>query len=162
MPTGVTVLTTRAGERDEVMTANAVMSVSLDPVLLAISVMAPSRWLSALTEHGAFGVSVLAEHHEQLARWAASPGRHEIPEPLAGWDIARSSETGCALLTDATAVFDCVVDAVHGAGDHALVVGKVIGVCSADLARPLVFHSSRYTRVGDSLPAEVTASSVAG
>jgi flavin reductase (DIM6/NTAB) family NADH-FMN oxidoreductase RutF len=150
LPTGVTVLTTRSADRDEVMTANAVMSVSLEPVLLAVSVKAPSRWLSAVIEHGAFAVNVLAEHHELLSRWAASPDRHTTVEPLAGWGALPSQETGCAHVADATAVFDCVVDAVHGAGDHALVIGRVVGVRSVEASRPLVFHASGYTTVGES------------
>lgn len=145
LPTGVTVLTTVAGGRAEAMTANAVMSVSLNPVLLAVSIKAPSRWLSAVTEHGAFAVNVLAEHHEPLARWAASPARHSATDPLGGWATVTSEQTRCALVEDAVALFDCTVDAIHGAGDHSLVIGRVIGVCSSELARPLVFHASGYT-----------------
>ena len=149
LPTGVTLLSTRAGARDEVMTANAVMSVSLEPVLLAVSIKAPSRWLSAVIEHGSFAVNVLAEHHELLSRWAASPDRHSSADPLAGWGALPSQLTGCAHVADATAVFDCQVDAVHGAGDHALVIGRVLAVRSADGSRPLVFHASGYTTVGE-------------
>jgi flavin reductase (DIM6/NTAB) family NADH-FMN oxidoreductase RutF len=149
LPTGVTVLTTRTGERDEVMTANAVLSVSLEPVLLAVSIKAPSRWLSAVTEHHAFAVNVLAEQHELLSRWAASPDRHAAVDPLSGWGALPSQLTGCAHVADATAVFDCEVDAVHGAGDHALVIGRVVGVRSSDDGRPLVFHASGYTTVAE-------------
>jgi flavin reductase (DIM6/NTAB) family NADH-FMN oxidoreductase RutF len=164
LPTGVTVLTTRSGEHDEVMTANAVMSVSLEPVLLAVSIKAPSRWFSALTSHGSFAVNVLAEHHELLSRWAASSARHATTEPLAGWDTTASEFTGCAHLTDASAVLDCTIDAIHGAGDHALVVGRVLAVTTTDLTRPLVFHASRYTTVGEAsaLEAEAEVSSAAG
>jgi flavin reductase (DIM6/NTAB) family NADH-FMN oxidoreductase RutF len=162
LPTGVTLLTTAAAEQAEVMTANAVMSVSLDPLLLVVSVKAPSRWLSAVTDHGAFAVNVLAEHHAPLSRWAASSARHQTHDPLNGWETRASAESGCALLVDAAATFDCVLDAVHGAGDHALVVGRVLAVGASELSRPLLFHGSQYVGLGEPVVEPAACSSAAG
>jgi flavin reductase (DIM6/NTAB) family NADH-FMN oxidoreductase RutF len=162
LPTGVTLVTTVAAGQPEVMTANAVMSVSLDPLLLVVSVKAPSRWLSAVADHGAFAVNVLAEHHAPLSRWGASSARHLTHDPLNGWSAHASAQTGCALLEDAAAQFDCVLDAVHGAGDHALVVGRVLATAASELVRPLVFHASRYVAVGDPVAEEGLSSSAAG
>src|SRR5216117_3165926 len=78
--TGVTVITTQAGEQIHGMTANAFMSVSLQPPLILISVDRRARMNALLREDMRYGVSVLEEHQTGLSdRFAGR--RDDGPEP---------------------------------------------------------------------------------
>src|SRR5690242_448467 len=108
LATGVTVLTTHAGGRHEVLTANAVMSVSLSPVLLVVSVTRGSRWSSAARATGAFAVNVLTEDQEQLSRWCAGPDRHAAPGVVLQHP-SRTTSRGLLVFDEALAAFECVL-----------------------------------------------------
>src|SRR4051794_26532352 len=145
LATGVTVVTTYANGRHELMTANAVMSVSLTPTLLAVSVAEAARWLTAALDCGRFAVNVLSREHEDLARWCADSARHDRPGHLLGHD-ARLSPSGVLLLHDALATIECTVYDLHHAGDHRLIIGEVDRVeTSVAAAQPLVFHDRTFT-----------------
>ena len=73
--TGVTVVTTRAGEHDHAMTANSLASVSLDPLLVLVCVENDSRFFDAVIDTGAWGVSVLPHRARPAAAWLATSGR---------------------------------------------------------------------------------------
>jgi flavin reductase (DIM6/NTAB) family NADH-FMN oxidoreductase RutF len=148
LATGVTVLTTRRGDRHEVMTANAVTAVSLEPTLVLASIGAESRWLRAVRSCRRFAVNVLAAHHEDLARWCADHARHEQPEMIARHDVSVSPESGLLLFNDALVAAECRVHAEHLAGDHVLVLGEVIAIDDRDVrAEPLVFFDRGYGRL---------------
>jgi flavin reductase len=147
-PTGVTVLTTLGDGRHEVMTANAVVSVSLQPTLLLVSVGATKRWLQAMRRCARFAVNVLGAQHEALARWCADHDRHERPELIPAHDVAVSPASGLLLFDDALVVIECGVYAEHPAGDHVLVLGEVASIkVHAAEAEPLVFVDRGYARV---------------
>ncbi len=150
--TGVTVVTCVQDGFDHAMTANAFASVSLDPALVLVCVESDSRFHEAVLHAGAWNVSVLDESQRGRASWFATRGR-----PLIGqFDTTptrRSVETGALLLDDCLVTLECITDAVHRAGDHDILVGRVVGM---DLARPdgrpLLYFASSYGTVGG--PAE--------
>src|ERR671921_970489 len=73
--TGVTVITTREGDKVHGMTANAFMSVSLEPPLVLISVDRRTKMCTLLHEGRTYGVSVLCESQSHLSdRFAGRPG----------------------------------------------------------------------------------------
>src|SRR5215216_4276740 len=73
--TGVTVITTREGDQAHGMTANAFMSVSLEPPLVLISVDRRTKMCGLLHEGRTYGVSVLCETQSELSdRFAGRPG----------------------------------------------------------------------------------------
>ena len=74
-PTGVTVLTSGHGEESEGMTANAVISVSLSPLLFLVSVHRETRIAPRIKETGCYAVSLLSANQEGLSRLFASPER---------------------------------------------------------------------------------------
>jgi flavin reductase (DIM6/NTAB) family NADH-FMN oxidoreductase RutF len=137
--TGVTVATTFAGTHDHAMTANSVTSVSLDPVLLLISVERAARWHEAVLESGVWGISILGHHARPAASWLSTPGR-----PLHGQldrvPHHRGEHTGVALVDGALATFECRTTGVHPAGDHSLVVGAVIGLEIPPRVDPALIH----------------------
>src|SRR3712207_1369673 len=75
LPTGVTVVTSGREERAEGMTANALISVSLNPLLFLVSVHKDARLNPRIKEEGYFAVNILAEDQEGLSRLFASPER---------------------------------------------------------------------------------------
>lgn len=142
--TGVTVVTTRQAGHDHAMTASAVTSVSLEPLLMLVCVEQEARFHDAVLEAGVFGVSVLAAPARRDAEWLATRGR-----PLHGQleRIAHASgpATGVPLLTDALATFECRTTDAHAAGDHTIVVGRVLAVTVADHSgEALLYYRGRY------------------
>lgn len=142
--TGVTVVTTQAGGHDHAMTANAVVSISMEPMLVLVCVEVEARFHDAITEAGTWGISVLAADQRPLAEWLATRGR-----PLHGQldrvPHHRGDKTGVALLDNALATIECQTTDIHAAGDHSLVVGEVVSLSVEEHpGEALVYYRSRY------------------
>jgi flavin reductase len=143
-PTGVTVVTSGSEENVEGMTANAVISVSLDPLLLLVSVHKDARLNSRIKEEGYFAVSVLADDQEGLSRLFASPERSSGLQALHSLGGGYGS-TGAPLAAGALAAIDCELEAIYAGGDHDLFLGSVVEVRLGDMRKgPLVFHEGGY------------------
>lgn len=141
--TGVTVVTTLADGADHAMTANSFTSVSLDPLLVLFCVERDARFREAVIASGHWGVSVLASTARRHAEWFATRGR-----PLIG-QFANAphhrGESGVILLDDAIAWLECETHAVHQAGDHDIVVGRVKVIHELpELRDPLVWWARSY------------------
>lgn len=143
-PTGVTVVTSGREERAEGMTASAVISVSLDPLLFLVSVHKAARLNPRIREEGYFAVNILAADQEGLSRLFASPERSSgLPaiHSLAGG----YGSTGAPLAAGALAVVECELSDVFPGGDHDLFLGRVVSVRLGDTRKgPLVYHDGSY------------------
>ena len=139
--TGVALVTCRLDGSVHGLTVNAVSSVSLNPPLVLVCLDRRGNSHDPVIAAGAFAVSVLASHQEEMAHRFAR-GTHR--ERFAGVKF-RDSSSGSPVLPDALAWLDCRVQAVHPAGDHSIVVGEVLG-CGAGEGDPLVFFRSEYGR----------------
>ena len=137
--TGVALVTGRLGDSAHGLTVNAVSSVSLDPPLVLVCLDRNGNSHDPIIASGAFAVSVLANHHEELAH-RFTRGTH--PERFDGVEF-RDGVSGSPVLPGALAWLDCAIRAVHPAGDHSIVVGEVLG-CGAGEGDPLVFFRSEY------------------
>jgi flavin reductase (DIM6/NTAB) family NADH-FMN oxidoreductase RutF len=143
-PTGVTVVTTTTpGGGRYGTTVNAFTSVSLDPLLLLVCLRSGSRGLELVRSVGAFGVNVLAADQQALSRRFADPRRPADSSAFDGVPIVVGT-TGCPVLTGTAAWFECLVEHVQEAGDHAVVVGRVVTLHHRRDAEPLVFHAGGY------------------
>jgi flavin reductase len=148
LATGVTVLSTLGDARHEVMTANAVTSVSLEPMLLLVSIRRGARWLDAARSSGRFAVNVLAAHHEGLARWCADRARHNRPDVVTRQGTRVSPRSGLLLLDEALLAVECSVHSECPAGDHVVMFGEVEALHVPDNGgEPLVFFDHRYATV---------------
>jgi flavin reductase (DIM6/NTAB) family NADH-FMN oxidoreductase RutF len=136
---GVTVVTTRDSERVHGMTANAFVSVSLDPPLILISVDNRAAMNTLLPTTRYFGISVLAEGQDALSNHFA--GRLQE-----GLDVPFVEKHDVPVIEGAVAHFVARVVDVHPAGDHTLYVGHVEYYEFAD-HKPLLFHGGRYHRL---------------
>ncbi|MGI9050553.1 MAG: flavin reductase family protein [Rubrobacteraceae bacterium] len=143
-PSGVTVVTTGSGEQAEGMTANAVISVSLEPPLFLVSVHKEARINGRIREEGYYAVNVLAGDQEGLSRLFASPERSsglQAVHSLGGGYGA----TGAPLAAGALAVVECEVESVYQAGDHDLFIGRLVEARLGDTRQgPLVYHEGGY------------------
>jgi flavin reductase (DIM6/NTAB) family NADH-FMN oxidoreductase RutF len=142
--TGVTVVTTLVDGVAHAMTANSFTSVSLDPLLVLVSVDKSARWHAAVSDANVFGVSVLADDQAATSRAFAARGR-ALDARSAGVAFHEGPVTGVVLFDKALATFECVVSDTHDAGDHTLVVGEVRAVAMPNPhAAPLVFFRGDY------------------
>lgn len=146
-PTGVTVVTSGREDRAEGMTANAVISVSLDPPLFLVSVHKDARLNPRIRETGSFAASILADDQEGLSRLFSSPERSsglQAVHSLGGG----YGKTGAPLAAGALAVIECELEAEYPGGDHDLFLGRVVKVRLGDGRKgPLVFHEGDYPTV---------------
>ena len=156
-PTGVTVVTTQTAEGPWGTTVGSFVSLSLDPLLVLVSLGRGSRLRAALSSGHPFVVNVLAADQERTARHFT--GRDRLPgepgfEGIAGYP---APALGGRALTGARAVFECRVVDLHRAGDHDLVVGEVLWFDHDDARDPLVFVDSGYRTTGGVQPPSTTA-----
>ncbi|HSL00169.1 MAG TPA: flavin reductase family protein [Rubrobacteraceae bacterium] len=143
-PTGVTVVTSGQEERAEGMTANAVISVSLDPLLLLVSVHKEARLNPRIKEEGYFAVNILADDQEGLSRLFASPERSSGPPAIHSLGGGYGS-TGAPLAAGALAAIECELEEVYFGGDHDLFLGRVVAVRTGDTRKgPLLYHEGSY------------------
>jgi len=138
-PTGVCVVTGIGSEGEPLgLAVNSFTSASLDPPLIAFLPARTSMSWPLIAPSGRFCVNVLAGHQEHLSRRFALRERDKFRD--VAWAPAPS---GAPVLEGVAAWLDCTVDAVHDAGDHLLVLGRVEALGEGE-ATPLVFHDGRY------------------
>jgi flavin reductase (DIM6/NTAB) family NADH-FMN oxidoreductase RutF len=135
----VTVLTAVENGDTHGMTANAFMSVSLDPPLIVVSVAHSAHFYKVIQQAPRFGVSVLAEEQEPLSS-------HFAGRPDSGLQVRFTSREGMPLIDGAVAYFVAQVVDAHPAGDHTLFVGRVEHYEFRE-ARPLLFHAGKYDQL---------------
>lgn len=139
-PTGVSVITAMDAEHTPIgMVVGSFSSVSLDPPLVAFMPMVSSRTWAQIRSIGRFCVNILAADQESICRaFSAKSG-----DKYAGvsWDPAPS---GSPVLADAVAWIDCEIEAVHSAGDHDIVIGRVIDLDVRNPQLPLLFFQGGY------------------
>jgi flavin reductase (DIM6/NTAB) family NADH-FMN oxidoreductase RutF len=136
---GVYVVGVVHGEVRNAFTAAWVMQVSFDPLLLALSINPHHSSYGLLKDGGAFSVNVLKKDQFELA---AHYGRPAGAEKLAliEWMASRN---GVPLLLECLAWFECQVVGEHPAGDHVLVLGKVIdGKLLDSKAEPMTYRET--------------------
>ena len=135
----MTVITTEQEGQTHGMTANAFVSVSLDPPLVLVSLDNRAYMHQILPVIGRYGVSVLGEEQQQLSN-------HFAGRTVEGLHIRFVARCGVPLLEGAVAYFVVEVLDVHPAGDHTLYIGRVAHYESRD-GQPLLFYAGRYQQL---------------
>jgi flavin reductase (DIM6/NTAB) family NADH-FMN oxidoreductase RutF len=136
---GVYVVGVAHGDARNAFTAAWVMQVSFDPLLLALCINPQHSSYGLLKQGRAFSVNVLKKGQLELA---AHYGRPACADKLASmeWTTGR---TGAPLLREALAWFECQVVGEHSAGDHVVVLGKVIdGKLLDSKAEPMTYRET--------------------
>jgi flavin reductase (DIM6/NTAB) family NADH-FMN oxidoreductase RutF len=135
--TGVTVVTAEHEGLSAGMTLNSFTSVSLEPLLVLVSLGNGSRTLHATSASGRFAVSILKRGQRDVALDFSEPG---APFPRHHVDHDRE---GFLTIPGAAAILRCHVERIEGAGDHALVLGEVVSIAHGG-GEPLIFHRGRF------------------
>jgi len=143
--TGVTVVSYLADGQARGMTANAFMSVSLEPPLALVSVRRSARFATAVTEGTCFGVSFLLEHQQALSN-------HFGGRPVADLEPPFDAHDGTPLIRGSLARLVLRTVDVHPAGDHLLYIGRVEHLSLGEERKPLVFYSGAYKQVNIHTP----------
>ena len=139
-PTGVAVVTTKSSDGDAIgITINSFASVSLDPPLVLWCIDKRSDRYPVFTTCDSFVISILGTAHEEVSSRLAKPGAHSLD----GIELL-ATELGPPALSDALAVFECAPHGIHDAGDHAILIGRVLRFARREAGAPLLFFKGRY------------------
>ena len=139
--TGLTIVTAVDLGEPVGLTCQSFASLSLDPPLVLFVAARSSYSWPRIRNAGSFCANVLSDHQEHLGRSFAMKGADKFAG--VGW---RPGLTGSPRLDECLAFVECEVDAVHEAGDHDIVVGRVVDLGLADEGRPLLFYRGGYGR----------------
>src|SRR4051812_26351882 len=136
-PPGVTGLPTQAQGRPQGMTLNSFTSVSLDPLLILVSLAHHTRTLDAVKSSRRYAVNILHRRQRDVALAFAKPGS-EFPEGHTVID-----PHGHVAVMHALAILRCEVHDIVTQGDHELVVGEVVDFEGSG-GEPLIFHRGAF------------------
>lgn len=137
--TGVTIITTQTSHGPLGMTANSFSSVSLAPPLVLWSAALRSERHDAFATADDYCIHILGADQHALALHFASQG-HDFT----GFDW-QAGETGAPELTGCLAALHCRQFAVYPAGDHSIIVGKVVQASArAGHGAGLLFDQGRF------------------
>jgi flavin reductase (DIM6/NTAB) family NADH-FMN oxidoreductase RutF len=141
--TGVAVITAQGPDGPVGMTANALTSLSLEPLLVLVAFDNSARTLPVVREHGRFAVNILSSEQEAIARVFASKATEH--EKFAG--IGYRIEDEVPVIDKAFAWLGLEVAEQHPGGDHTIVIGEVFAMGAAE-GEPLLWYRGGYRELG--------------
>jgi flavin reductase (DIM6/NTAB) family NADH-FMN oxidoreductase RutF len=144
-PSGVTVMTTASGDRLHGMTVSAFASVSLQPLLVLVSIERSTVMHRLVLESRRFAISILDERSEATARFFADNARLDGEEFRPG--SYRLGTTGAPILGEAIASLEATISRTMEAGDHTIIVGEVVGLEILGEGEPLIYFRGGYRRL---------------
>ncbi len=148
-PTGVAVVTAAGGAHPVGITVNSFTSVSLDPPLVLWCMDRGSGRHALFADAAAFTVNILGTEHKAVSSRLARPGEHALEGiPLL------PTELGPPALADCLAVFECVLEQRVEAGDHTILIGRVLRFSRPGKSAPLVYFSGKYSALAQGRPPE--------
>ena len=149
-PTGVAVVTAApaadAAKTDKFVgahigiTVNSFTSVSLDPPLLLWCMDRRSQRHDIFVRAEGFTVSILGTDHKEVSSRLARPGEHALD----GMALLQT-ELGPPALADSLAVFECALEKRLEAGDHTILLGRVLRFFRPSDSAPLVYFRGKYS-----------------
>lgn len=138
--TGVAVITSAGPAGSGGMTANAVCSLSLEPLLALVCFANAARTLPIVREHGRFAINVLGAEQVEQARLFAS----KLPEEEKLEATPHRLHDGVPIIEDSLAWAICAVREQLAGGDHTVVIGEVTAL-GLGRGEPLLWYEGRYT-----------------
>lgn len=142
--TGVNVILTEVEGDVHGMTANAFMSVSLDPKLVVISIGERAQMLDKIKKSQKFTVNMLAADQQELSMIFAGQMKEKR-------EVAFDRLADQPVLAGSVAQVTCEVAAEHVEGDHTLFIGKVTAI-QLEEKDPLIYFSGRYRSLMEEVP----------
>jgi flavin reductase (DIM6/NTAB) family NADH-FMN oxidoreductase RutF len=137
--TGVAVITSAGPAGLGGMTANALCSLSLNPLLTLVCFENEARTLPIVREAGRFGVNVLSTEQEDLAGVFAS----KLPETEKLDGVPHQLRSGVPIIDGTLAWAACRLRELIAGGDHTIAIGEVVEL-GLGRGRPLLWYAGRY------------------
>ncbi|MES1990989.1 MAG: flavin reductase family protein [Pseudomonadota bacterium] len=137
---GVTVLTTRAGNAPVGTTVSAFSALSLVPPLVLVSLAVKSETLAHIKRAGFFAVNILSAGQGNIARKFATT---EGAAKFGGIEYGHG-ENGAPIFTGVSASLECDLDDCFRGGDHDILVGFVRAARVAPVLAPLVYYRGGF------------------
>jgi flavin reductase (DIM6/NTAB) family NADH-FMN oxidoreductase RutF len=134
LPTGLYLIGSRVEDRVNLMTANLVVQVCLEPKLLAVALEADSVTADLVSRSSAFTVSLLARQDKAMVRRFVKPvteverSAEGTVTSMAGHDVHEVGPARLPVLAAATGYILCAVTRQEALGSHVLVIGEVVEV----------------------------------
>lgn len=147
--TGVTVVTTRWQDKLWGMTANGILSLSLDPPLILVSIDRRNQMHASVTEGKCFAVNILTLDQQDVSQRFAARGYKDFDSVA-----LTTAETGAPVLKDALAFVDCRLVEILPGGDHDMFIGEIVAG-DVGIGDPLLFYSGSYTHLAPPITAPV-------
>ena len=142
-PSGVTALCALTDDGPVGMAASSFTSVSLKPPLVSVCIDQESTTWPALARTGRLGVSVLGGDHGDLCRALAARDRDRFAN--ASWE---STPGGAVFIRGGSLWLECSTEQTVVAGDHLIVLLRVLGIQPFPDVSPLIFHLSTLRQLG--------------
>jgi flavin reductase (DIM6/NTAB) family NADH-FMN oxidoreductase RutF len=139
-PAGVSIVVAEAGGRRAGLTVSSLISLSLDPPLVAISLAHVASLYEVLEEAGEWTASVLSGEQDWLAQHFA----RSVP-PLVLWNGIPVRDDDPRLIADAVGWFHVRTIEQVRTGDHTLFIGEVLDVERGPGTTSLVYRNRTYT-----------------
>lgn len=135
--TGVTVITTENEDEVHGMTANAFMSISLNPKLVAISIGENAKMLEHIQKSKKFAVNILSADQQKESMQFAGQLKDNP------YEVTFTTHQGLPIIENSLAVVTCDLHNEHVEGDHTIFIGRVTDVILKE-QDPLLFFQGKY------------------
>jgi 3-hydroxy-9,10-secoandrosta-1,3,5(10)-triene-9,17-dione monooxygenase reductase component len=139
--TGITIVTAMDAGAPVGMACNSFTSVSLEPPLVLFCAAKSSTTWPRIQAAGKWAANILGEDDEEVSRLFAQKDAERFAHMT-----FRPGQSGAPILDRTLAFVDCETDAEHDAGDHVIVVGRVLELGYQSEGKPLLFYRGGYGR----------------
>jgi flavin reductase (DIM6/NTAB) family NADH-FMN oxidoreductase RutF len=144
--TGVTVIAVELGGEYYGMTANALTSVSLEPLIVLVCVQKEAHMAGYLRQTGCFSINILNQDQEDLSNFFAGLWPENGEPPVYSFEPWVCGPR----LAGATGGLACTIDEFIEGGDHWIITGRVADLYNhAAPAHPLLYYRGRYRQLMD-------------
>jgi flavin reductase ActVB len=152
LASGVVLVTTHVSGRPWGVTVTSCCSLSVEPPRILLSLMRGTATCQAIEANGVFGLALLGDSHRHVAELGAARG---APKFLDAPTRLVADTTGLAPVVEgALSHLDCELEQVLDGGDHAIIIGRVVGVDGDGMERdasPLLYFGGRFHVLGGRL-----------
>jgi flavin reductase (DIM6/NTAB) family NADH-FMN oxidoreductase RutF len=124
------------------MTANAVTSLSLDPLLVLVCIEKKGRTHTLLQDSKNFTLSILSETQTELGKKFAYD--HEARANPRAHTTLTTTATGAPVLKESLGYLDCRLVKHYEGGDHTIFIGEVVDAKLGGGARPLMYYGGKF------------------
>ena len=140
---GVTVVSTNLDGQVYGITVSSFSSLSIDPLLILVSIQNSNALAAMIPKSGVFAVSILADDQEAISNAFSKSGRE--PGASLGADVPTLDwHTGSPIVAGAIAHLDCQLETAVPGGDHTIIIGRVVGASFDASKEPLIYFRRRY------------------